>query len=115
MNLQENIARIKVIMEAGQVKPVHEVSDELYDALKYHYSDVCCNDDVLINKLIDALYDRASREELFKIDEEEIIHNITHTIEIWLRQDKMTPDPFWADDIDEKNIKKIIVWISKIF
>ena len=23
--------------------------DELYDALKYHYSDVCCNDDVLIN------------------------------------------------------------------
>ena len=83
--------------------------DELYDALKYHYSDVCCNDDVLINKLIDALYDRASREELFKIDEEEIIHNITHTIEIWLRQDKMTPDPFWADDIDEKSIKRIIV------
>jgi hypothetical protein len=34
MNLQENIARIKVIMEANQVKPVHEVSDELYDAIK---------------------------------------------------------------------------------
>jgi hypothetical protein len=38
MNLQENIARIKVIMEAGQVKPVHEVSDELYDALKNIHS-----------------------------------------------------------------------------
>lgn len=40
MNLQENIARIKVIMESGQVKPVHEVSDELYDALnKVHSND----------------------------------------------------------------------------
>jgi hypothetical protein len=34
MNLQENIARIKVIMESNHVKPMHEVSDELYDVIK---------------------------------------------------------------------------------
>jgi len=38
MNLQENIARIKVIMESNQVKPIHEVSDELYNALKNVHS-----------------------------------------------------------------------------
>jgi hypothetical protein len=34
MNLQENIARIKVIMESNQAKPMHEISNELYDAIK---------------------------------------------------------------------------------
>jgi hypothetical protein len=34
MNLQENIARIKVIMESNHAKPMHEISDELYDAIK---------------------------------------------------------------------------------
>ena len=86
--------------------------DELYDCLKYHYKDVCCNDDILINKLIDALYDDLTRDEILEIDEEEIIHNITHTIEVWLNQDKMTPDPFWADDIYIKETEPNIIIIT---
>lgn len=40
MKLEENIARIKVIMEANNAKPVHEVSNELYDRiLNQHIND----------------------------------------------------------------------------
>lgn len=86
--------------------------DELYNALKYHYQDICCNDDVIIDKLIDSLNDGLTKEEILEIDEEEIIHNITHTIEVWINQDKMTPDPFWADDIYIKEQEPNIIIIT---
>lgn len=63
-------------------------------------------------KLIDALYDGLTREEILEIDEEEIIHNITHTIEVWLHQDKMTPVPFLADDINENEPEPNIIIIT---
>jgi hypothetical protein len=87
------------------------VFDELYNSLKYHYQDICCDDDLIIDKLVDALNNGLTKEEILDIDKDEIIHNITHTIEVWLYQNKMTPDPFWADDINENEPKVIIITI----
>jgi hypothetical protein len=83
--------------------------DELYNALKYNYQDICCNNDIIINKLIDALNNGLTREEILDIDEEEIISHITHTIEVWINQDKMTPTPDWDIKNDEPKVIIIII------
>ena len=83
--------------------------DELYNSLKYNYQDICCNNDLIINKLIDALNNDLSKEEILEIDEEEIIHHITHTIEVWINQDKMTPTPDWDIKDDEPKVIIIII------
>jgi hypothetical protein len=83
--------------------------DELYNALKHNYQDICCNNDVIINKLIDALNNGLTKEEILDIDEEEIIYHITHTIEVWINQDKMTPTPDWDIKDDEPKVIIIII------
>jgi len=58
--------------------------DKLYNDLKIYFKDEYSCDDIVINKLIDGLYDGLLAEELVEIDEYEIIGEIAFTIDVLL-------------------------------
>ena len=58
--------------------------DKLYNDLKNYFKDEYSYDDIVINKLIDGLYNGLLAEELLEIDEYEIIGEIAFTIDVLL-------------------------------
>jgi hypothetical protein len=83
-------------------------------ALKKHYSDICSNGDIIINKLIDGLdyveedyykklLDKYHNHQDFVID---LIDNyILITIESFIKNG-LKPDPFWVETIINENLIK---------
>lgn len=78
--------------------------DEVYHALKEHYSDVCSHGDVVINDIIDTLdeHRKASTEDVEKAllaveDAEKLAYHPRETLTWWLEDKKCSPDAWWAD------------------
>ncbi len=77
--------------------------DDLYDALKEHYSDVCSNGDAVINDIIDILYQErhSSPDQINKAlyDVEEVEKYCYHPeliLKQWIKEGECTPDAWWA-------------------
>lgn len=60
--------------------------DKLYGDLKNYFKEEYSYDDIVINKLIDGLYDGLLAEELVEIDEYNIIGEIAFTVDKLLYQ-----------------------------
>ena len=77
--------------------------DELYDALKDNYSDVCSDGDVVINDIINMLNEGRRNSPYLLIqklrtieDVETYLYHPEEIINRWLKDEKCTPDAFWA-------------------
>lgn len=77
--------------------------DELYDALKEHYSNICSNGDVIINDIIDVLHQERRNSPYLII---KALHD-TRGAEIycyhpemimkrWTQEEECNPDAWWA-------------------
>jgi len=77
--------------------------EEVYYALKEHYSDVCSHGDVVINEIIEALdkHRHDSTENMEKAllaveDAERFAYHPESTLTEWLEDKKCSPDTWWA-------------------
>jgi hypothetical protein len=77
--------------------------DELYDALKEHYSDVCSNGDVVINDIINMLNEGRRNSPYLLIqklrtieDVETYLYHPELIMKQWMEEGECTPDAFWA-------------------
>jgi hypothetical protein len=77
--------------------------ENVYHSLKEHYSDVCSHGDVVINDIINVLYDyrHDSTESMEKAllavtDAEQFAYHPESTLKWWLEDKKCSPDAWWA-------------------
>ncbi len=83
---------------------IQEFDEEnLYDCLKTHYSDVCSHGDVVINDIIDMLYQerRKSPQQLYELldtiqDVRRFAYHVEATMKEWIEDKECKPDTWWA-------------------
>jgi hypothetical protein len=65
---------------------------DLINDLHYHYADVCCDDDTVVQQILLAL---DANEPLDRFDQglKDQIYNVLRR---WRQQGNNTPDPWWA-------------------
>jgi hypothetical protein len=83
---------------------IREFGDEyLFDCLKNNYSDVCSQGDVVINRIIDILYQerRKSPQQLCELlamiqDVGRFAYHVEATMKEWIEDKECKPDAWWA-------------------
>ena len=67
-------------------------TSKLHQTLQYHYSDVCSDDDVVVQQILAAL---ATNDSLDAFDVGLKTH-IYRVLDRWKQQGTAIPDPWWA-------------------
>ena len=77
--------------------------DELYDALKEHYSDICSNGDAIINDIIDTLHQERKSSPYLLIKAlqeikctEKLAYHPEKMMKEWMEEGECKPNAWWA-------------------
>jgi len=65
--------------------------EDVLGALRLQFADVCCETDIMIQKVIDFL-----DKKLDSCPDNYAIDIVSATLGAWIDQKEMTPDPWWA-------------------
>ena len=93
-------------MSVNKIPDFHEYSNlihkysnnDILNALKKHFSSICCNTDVVINNILKAIEinDEIKFNELLSTYHHCYII-ITDELKYWNSIHTLSPDPFWSD------------------
>jgi hypothetical protein len=77
--------------------------DDIYESLKWHYSDVCSHGDVVIRNIINMLHEQShnTSEKMYQSlstikDVEKFAYYPEETMKEWMEEGECNPDPWWA-------------------
>lgn len=78
--------------------------DHLHDALKEHYSNICSDGDVIINDIIDTLYQERNSSPYLLIKAlqnvdcaNKLAYHPEEMMKEWMQEGECKPDAWWAD------------------
>ena len=75
-----------------RMKCAYGFTSKLQQTLQYHYSDVCSDDDVVVQQILAAL---AAHDSLDAFDTG-LKNHVYRVLDRWNQQGTAIPDPWWA-------------------